>query len=98
MLGLDDISIRNGLCYTPAGCDFENDYCGYRNTQTYEDDFDWLRGKGSATNKAGPSVDHTLGDSSGYYAYFEQGQILPMHAGLFSLFVLFPYEKFFPFD
>ncbi|XP_035690046.1 MAM and LDL-receptor class A domain-containing protein 1-like, partial [Branchiostoma floridae] len=52
-------------------CDFEtSDLCGY--TQDTTDDLDWTRNYGgSPTSSTGPSVDHTLGTSSGHYMYLE---------------------------
>ncbi|CAH1233158.1 MALRD1 [Branchiostoma lanceolatum] len=63
--------------HSPAGqcttwpCDFETSaLCGY--TQDTTDHLDWTRHSGSSlTSSTGPSVDHTLGTSSGHYMYLE---------------------------
>ena len=52
-------------------CDFEKDICLWTNVQT-EDDFDWLRSKGSTGSQfTGPSIDHTTSTTSGYYMFIE---------------------------
>ncbi|XP_071956924.1 MAM domain-containing glycosylphosphatidylinositol anchor protein 2-like [Antedon mediterranea] len=51
-------------------CTFENGFCSWQ--QLRDDVFDWTRLRGpSTTGTTGPSVDHTLGTSSGYYLYIE---------------------------
>ncbi|XP_022096502.1 MAM and LDL-receptor class A domain-containing protein 1-like [Acanthaster planci] len=51
-------------------CDFEQDMCSY--TDATDDDFDWRRLSGATgSSQTGPSVDHTLGTSAGYYIYIE---------------------------
>jgi len=53
-----------------GACDFESGYCQWNDTSRGV--FDWGRGNGStATINTGPSVDHTKGDSTGYYAFVE---------------------------
>ncbi|XP_057677552.1 enteropeptidase [Corythoichthys intestinalis] len=47
-------------------CTFERGLCLWR--QEYEDDGDWLRSRGATFPPlSGPSVDHTLGNVSGFY-------------------------------
>ncbi|XP_066299115.1 MAM and LDL-receptor class A domain-containing protein 1-like [Branchiostoma lanceolatum] len=59
---------RRNAPYGP--CDFETDLCQY--TQDTADDFDWTRDSGGTpTGRTGPTVDHTSGNSSGYYMYIE---------------------------
>ncbi|XP_078575826.1 MAM and LDL-receptor class A domain-containing protein 1-like [Branchiostoma floridae x Branchiostoma japonicum] len=54
--------------YSP--CDFETDLCQY--TQDTTDDFNWTRDSGGTpTGTTGPTVDHTIGSSSGHYMYIE---------------------------
>ncbi|XP_078598876.1 MAM and LDL-receptor class A domain-containing protein 1-like [Branchiostoma floridae x Branchiostoma japonicum] len=62
--------LPTGQC-TTWSCDFEpSDLCGY--TQDTTDNLDWNRHAGQTpTSNTGPSVDHTLGTSSGYYMYME---------------------------
>lgn len=51
-------------------CNFEKNTCSWKNLKT--DDFDWLRHRGrSASSSTGPTADHTLGNSKGYYMYIE---------------------------
>ena len=68
------------MCSSSGSCDFENDFCGYRNVQDL-DDFDWMRSKGTRLGMFGPSVDHTLGTFFGYYAHFDQGPELGLRKG-----------------
>ncbi|CAH1786799.1 unnamed protein product [Owenia fusiformis] len=52
----------------PFDCDFEKGLCGWQGDK--RGNFQWTRGRGS--NKpynTGPTVDHTLGTSDGYYMY-----------------------------
>lgn len=63
-IGLDDISFTTGACPGIGSCDFETDLCGF--IQRRDDTFDWLRKAGSTpTVNTGPTVDHTLGSTSG---------------------------------
>lgn len=51
-------------------CTFEEDYCNWSNDTTKQ--LFWLRANGKTdTVETGPSVDHTLGTSAGYYAHIE---------------------------
>lgn len=49
-----------------VACDFEYEdppYCGF--TQSYEDDFDWIRYYGATPSAdTGPDYDHTSGDGN----------------------------------
>ncbi|KAK7473655.1 hypothetical protein BaRGS_00035133, partial [Batillaria attramentaria] len=60
-------------------CTFEDPgICGF--TQATGDNFDWKRMNGrTATAGTGPSNDHTLGTSAGYYMYIEASA--PRHRG-----------------
>ncbi|XP_024921226.1 enteropeptidase isoform X2 [Cynoglossus semilaevis] len=47
-------------------CTFEGGFCFWR--QCHDDDGDWIRSRGETFPPlTGPSVDHTLGNSSGFY-------------------------------
>ncbi|KAM9781868.1 enteropeptidase isoform 2-T2 [Syngnathus typhle] len=47
-------------------CTFEHGFCFWR--QEHEDDGDWLRSRGATFPPlSGPSIDHTLGNGSGFY-------------------------------
>ncbi|KAL9987825.1 hypothetical protein ACROYT_G002193 [Oculina patagonica] len=58
-----------GFPSVPTSCDFDSGLCyGWR--QSYSDDFDWIRHRGSTgSSYTGPDYDHTTG--SGYYMYIE---------------------------
>ena len=66
-IALDDIGVVVGDCPIRGidDCDFETpNICGYTQDQT--DTFDWTRRSGSTPSAGtGPSVDHTLGTSTG---------------------------------
>ncbi|CAH3014018.1 unnamed protein product, partial [Porites evermanni] len=48
-------------------CDFERDFCSWKQLTT--DDFDWTRNKGkTSSDGTGPSTDHS---GNGYYIYIE---------------------------
>ncbi|XP_069847836.1 MAM and LDL-receptor class A domain-containing protein 1 [Dipodomys merriami] len=55
------------ICGTSSGrCDFEFDLCAWRQVQ--DDDFDWsLKASSLSARSPEPAVDHTMGNSSGYY-------------------------------
>ncbi|XP_052230823.1 MAM and LDL-receptor class A domain-containing protein 1-like [Dreissena polymorpha] len=69
-IAIDDLVTLSGACPPTGFCDFERDNCQWTNTGG--DDFDWQRDKGGTqTLTTGPTVDHTLGSSMGYYLYIE---------------------------
>ena len=53
-IALDDISITRGLCPKPGDCTFENDFCGWTNSQN-DREMDWLVGTGLHSLGTGPS-------------------------------------------
>ncbi|XP_057298293.1 MAM and LDL-receptor class A domain-containing protein 2-like isoform X2 [Hydractinia symbiolongicarpus] len=54
----------------PWGCNFELDFCRWRQSRT--DNFDWKRNRGhTGSTGTGPGVDHTTNTTKGYYAYIE---------------------------
>lgn len=55
-VGLDDLSITSGKCPKTPDCDFETDYCGWKNNG-----FAYMNGNNTAT------LDHTIGASLGRY-------------------------------
>ncbi|XP_077471884.1 MAM and LDL-receptor class A domain-containing protein 1 isoform X3 [Stigmatopora argus] len=69
-IAIDDVSLKPGLCQengttsTFAGCTFENDMCGWEDDRIGRGQ--WKRGRHGFEN-AGPSVDHTLGTTIGWY-------------------------------
>ncbi|XP_077978860.1 MAM and LDL-receptor class A domain-containing protein 1-like [Glandiceps talaboti] len=70
-ISLDDISVTPGLCPPHFECDFDFDFCGWSNSDN-SDDFDWMRGyNGTETAGTGPSIDHTTGTQTGYFAYID---------------------------
>ncbi|XP_071851180.1 MAM and LDL-receptor class A domain-containing protein 1-like isoform X5 [Apostichopus japonicus] len=71
---IDDIDVVQGICYAPGACSFEDlNLCTWQNVEEEEaDDFDWIVKSGrTPTPGTGPSEDHTLGSSSGSYAFIE---------------------------
>ncbi|XP_072182121.1 MAM and LDL-receptor class A domain-containing protein 1-like [Diadema setosum] len=81
-IALDDMLVEYESCsFSPdeadpnnqdtVFCDFEYNMCGWK--QDTDDNFDWVRRKGSTpSSNTGPLVDHTTG--SGFYMYFEASQ------------------------
>ncbi|XP_013420619.1 MAM and LDL-receptor class A domain-containing protein 2 [Lingula anatina] len=72
-----DASVR---CKDPGlaseECTFEGDFCGY--TQSYSNNLNWVRNQGNIPFYSfGPSRDHTLGSSAGYYIYMSGSNGLP---------------------
>ncbi|XP_072176476.1 MAM and LDL-receptor class A domain-containing protein 2-like [Diadema setosum] len=66
-------------------CDFETDLCDWSQTQA-TDDLDWTRQQGPDTSyDKGVKRDHTTGNYSGYYMYFDVAlQIFGLKAHLVS--------------
>ncbi|CAB3978524.1 MAM and LDL-receptor class A domain-containing 2-like, partial [Paramuricea clavata] len=56
---------------TGYNCNFESGLCSWTQT-TARDKFNWTRNQGSTSSGGtGPSSDHTLGNSNGWYMYIE---------------------------
>ncbi|XP_054764481.2 MAM and LDL-receptor class A domain-containing protein 1-like [Lytechinus pictus] len=71
MFIIDDVKVESGVCprlnRNPASCDFEEDTCNYWGH--------WTRISGETPSRhTGPPSDHTIGNSSGHYMYFETSQ------------------------
>ncbi|XP_071948078.1 MAM and LDL-receptor class A domain-containing protein 1-like isoform X2 [Antedon mediterranea] len=67
-----DASDENAtLCEDHVGyCTFENGFCDWK--QSVEDDLEWIMNSGGTPSQGtGPSVDHTLENQFGSYAYLE---------------------------
>ncbi|KAL5006371.1 hypothetical protein ScPMuIL_015177 [Solemya velum] len=64
-IAVDDLQLNGQPCSHKGFCDFEIDTCDWINMER-SDDFDWLRSGGRAL---GPSLDHTLGTTSGHFMY-----------------------------
>ncbi|XP_077865040.1 MAM and LDL-receptor class A domain-containing protein 2-like [Saccoglossus kowalevskii] len=70
-IAIDDLSVHPGPCPPHRECDFEYDFCGWTN-RLEGDELDWLRGRnGTETTGTGPTIDHTTGTATGYFAYIE---------------------------
>ncbi|KAK3609972.1 hypothetical protein CHS0354_011808 [Potamilus streckersoni] len=70
-IAIDDVTIANGKCSgTIFECDFEQNECGMKESNT--DNFDWIRQKGGTSSTGtGPDTDHTTGTTDGNYIYIE---------------------------
>ncbi|XP_022110871.1 MAM and LDL-receptor class A domain-containing protein 1-like [Acanthaster planci] len=75
-IAIDDIVVLERQCSSYASfsdlkCDFDSkSFCAYNNSQN--DDFDWILNRGSTyTGVSGPDVDHSKGDSTGFYIYIK---------------------------
>ncbi|XP_071508385.1 MAM and LDL-receptor class A domain-containing protein 1-like [Diadema antillarum] len=69
---IDDVRVYYGTCKRrpeqDGSCDFEDGMCGYRKRQ-------WIRHSGETPSKGtGPYADHTFGNATGHYMYFEASQ------------------------
>ncbi|XP_030836646.1 MAM and LDL-receptor class A domain-containing protein 1-like [Strongylocentrotus purpuratus] len=80
---IDDVTVESGICPRsngiPGTCDFEEDSCGYSGK--------WTRISGETPSRfTGPSGDHSFGNASGHYMYYETSQpVRPSQYGdLFS--------------
>lgn len=69
-VAIDEVKVNYGSCPLTTYCDFDLDYCGWKNDTQAE--FAWWRHKGStSTTLTGPSTDHTTNSANGYYIYIE---------------------------
>lgn len=67
---IDDIVIQEGECAAVDYCSFEDNLCEFTNDASA--DFNWQRGNSSTSSQStGPSSDHTLGTSEGYFMYID---------------------------
>ncbi|XP_078681324.1 MAM and LDL-receptor class A domain-containing protein 1-like isoform X2 [Branchiostoma floridae x Branchiostoma belcheri] len=65
-----DGSDEDDCSYDPGRCDFEANFCSWK--QSEEDNFDFQRGQGSTdTSYTGPQTDHTKGNERGHYAFID---------------------------
>ncbi|EEC11513.1 apical endosomal glycoprotein precursor, putative, partial [Ixodes scapularis] len=63
-VAVDDVVIDPYGC--PAGsCQFEEDFCNWRNFGTNSNTMRWYRNSGPTMSAGGPSVDHTLKTEKG---------------------------------
>uniref|UniRef100_A0A3P8X2E2 Enteropeptidase-like n=1 Tax=Cynoglossus semilaevis TaxID=244447 RepID=A0A3P8X2E2_CYNSE len=66
---LTETNVQVCVCVSDTdklSCTFEGGFCFWR--QCHDDDGDWIRSRGETFPPlTGPSVDHTLGNSSGFY-------------------------------
>ncbi|RWS26033.1 hypothetical protein B4U80_01969, partial [Leptotrombidium deliense] len=70
---LDDIVIADTPCPPVGSCDFEKDFCGWRNLNTFSNNsVMWLRTSGKTPSPySGPLTDHTTKSESGFYLFVE---------------------------
>ncbi|XP_055957690.1 MAM and LDL-receptor class A domain-containing protein 1-like [Patella vulgata] len=70
-IALDDFAVFDGACAPSKICDFEVDFCGYKND--VNTNYDWARNRNGSTRAGnGPQIDHTTGNDEGYYLYVER--------------------------
>ncbi|CAL1289274.1 unnamed protein product [Larinioides sclopetarius] len=72
-VAVDDIAIEDGACPPAGSCNFERDFCTWRNLpKPYSTGLQWLRNSGSIVNtNTGPKTDHTTGTTEGWYIYMD---------------------------
>ncbi|XP_022083158.1 ALK tyrosine kinase receptor-like isoform X2 [Acanthaster planci] len=89
LFGEDEDAKHCGVIPFGGACSFEDGWCGWHNV-IQGDDFNWTRHNGSTrTSNTGPSFDHTLGTSQGFYVYTEVSDLSPGSTA-FLRSVLFP--------
>ncbi|XP_055943864.1 MAM and LDL-receptor class A domain-containing protein 2-like isoform X2 [Argiope bruennichi] len=72
-VAVDDVAIEDGACAPAGSCNFERDFCTWRNLpKPYSTGLQWLRNSGSIVNSnTGPKTDHTTGTTEGWYVYMD---------------------------
>ncbi|GFU09589.1 MAM and LDL-receptor class A domain-containing protein 2 [Trichonephila clavipes] len=72
-VAVDDIAIEDGVCPPYGSCNFERDFCTWRNMpKPISSGLQWIRNSGSIhNNNKGPKTDHTTGSSEGWYIYLD---------------------------
>nr|XP_054757464.1 MAM and LDL-receptor class A domain-containing protein 1-like [Lytechinus pictus] len=81
-IAIDDIMFKEGACLDIVECDFELDFCDWKNLGSESDDFDWLRGTALSSQGKGPDVDHTTFTNTGYYLYVDTSMNGPRTTGI----------------
>ncbi|KFM70445.1 MAM and LDL-receptor class A domain-containing protein, partial [Stegodyphus mimosarum] len=71
VVAVDDVAIEDGACPPYGSCNFERDFCTWRNLgYPYSSGLRWIRNSGATTTYgSGPSVDVTTGTAEGWYIY-----------------------------
>ncbi|KFM71816.1 Apical endosomal glycoprotein, partial [Stegodyphus mimosarum] len=69
VVAVDDIAMEDEVCSPYGSCNFERDFCTWRNLRyPYSIGIEWSRSSGPTTTQ-GPSVDVTTGSVEGWYVY-----------------------------
>ncbi|XP_055957693.1 MAM and LDL-receptor class A domain-containing protein 2 [Patella vulgata] len=92
-IAIDDISVVDGACADQGECDFEKDFCTWRNQQV-GDNFDWIIGQGQTSSRTtGPITDHTVQSPKGHYVYIEASSPRKIYDKAVLLSSLYPPTK-----
>ncbi|XP_035209423.1 MAM and LDL-receptor class A domain-containing protein 1-like [Stegodyphus dumicola] len=68
IVAVDDVAIEDGVCPPYGSCNFERDFCTWKNLDPpVSSGLRWIRNSGPTAK--GPSVDVTTGTTEGYYIY-----------------------------
>ncbi|RWS23801.1 MAM and LDL-receptor class A domain-containing protein 1-like protein, partial [Leptotrombidium deliense] len=73
MFLLDDIAITDTPCSPVGSCNFDKDFCGWKNINTFGNNaIVWLRNSGETPSQvSGPKNDHTQKSNKGFYLFIE---------------------------
>ncbi|GIY68139.1 hypothetical protein CDAR_255532, partial [Caerostris darwini] len=72
-VAVDDVAIEDGACPPYGSCNFERDFCTWRNMKPpISSGLQWIRNSGSiVSSNTGPKIDHTTGSAAGWYIYMD---------------------------
>lgn len=67
---VDDVMIEGGSCAPYGSCNFERDFCTWRNLgKPVSTGLEWTRNSGGIVGATtGPKIDHTTGSADGLFS------------------------------
>ncbi|KAG0443758.1 hypothetical protein HPB47_014563 [Ixodes persulcatus] len=80
-VAVDDIQIHEESCLPAGSCQFEEDFCNWRNSANYSGAMQWYRNSGATMTPGGPSVDHTRNTELGIYLLLDSQDLSVLQNG-----------------
>ncbi|KAM7313272.1 MAM and LDL-receptor class A domain-containing protein 2 [Ixodes scapularis] len=79
-VAVDDIHTDMKPCVPAGNCNFEEDFCNWRNIGP-ENHMRWYRNSGDTLTRGGPSSDHTLKTAEGIYLVLDAQDLSEVREG-----------------
>uniref|UniRef100_V5GJQ6 Putative mam and ldl-receptor class a domain-containing protein n=2 Tax=Ixodes ricinus TaxID=34613 RepID=V5GJQ6_IXORI len=80
-VAVDDIQIHEESCLPAGSCQFEEDFCNWRNSANHSGEMQWYRNSGATMTPGGPSVDHTQNTEGGIYLLLDSQDLSVLQNG-----------------